>query len=128
MQGQDRLVAGQPLDACLALMKDEQRAIAVVGMVEPAGRDSFAWQGALCELRWACTVGLVGDPAVSIRLMPEVAQDTFMIGTLTSRAAWEAADRPLSQRPLSPTHPKEVFAPWKPIFWLLVRLCDPAPI
>ncbi len=47
MQGQDRLVAGQALDACLSLMKDEQRAIAVVGMVEPAGRDRYAWLAAL---------------------------------------------------------------------------------
>ena len=75
MQGQDRLVAGQALDSCLSLMKDEQRAIAVVGMVEPAGGDRHAWQGALGELQWACTMGLVG---VSNRLKPEVAQDTDM--------------------------------------------------
>ena len=77
MQGQDRLVAGQPLDSCLSLMKDEQRAIAVVGMVEPAGKDKLAWQGALCGLQWACTMGLVGDPTASVRLVPEVAQETF---------------------------------------------------
>ena len=77
MQGQDWLVAGQALDSCLALMKDEQRAIAIVGMVEPAGRDRYAWLGPLCELQWACTLGFVGDPLFPSWLMPEVAQDTF---------------------------------------------------